>query len=43
MTYHSLALNFDSELDLFDFWQSIISQNDDLNGSTGLEVVENEK
>ena len=42
MTFHSLALNFDSELHFFDCWQSIMSQVDDLDGPQGqLEAVEN--
>ena len=41
MTFHSLALNFDSEEHLFDCWQSIMSQVDDLDEPTGLEVLEN--
>ena len=41
MTYRSFALNFDSEVHLFDCLSSIMSQVDDLEGPTGLEVVEN--
>ena len=39
MTYHSLTLNFDSEVDIFDCLQSIMYKNDDLDGPSGLEVV----
>ena len=41
MTFHSSVLNFDSEVHLFDCWQSIMSQVDDLDGPQGLEAVEN--
>ena len=41
MTYRPFALNFDSEVHLFDCLSSIMSQNDDIDGSQGLEVVEN--
>ena len=43
MTYHSLTLNFDAEVDLFDCLSSIISQKDDLDGPIELEVVKHEK
>ena len=41
MTCHGFALNFDAEVDLFDCWQSFMSQVDDLEGPSGLELVEN--
>ena len=41
MAYRSFALNFDSEVHLFDCLSSIMSQVDDIDGSQGLEVVEN--
>ena len=41
MTTRGLTLIFDSELDFFDSWQSNMSQNEDIDGSQGLEVVEN--
>ena len=43
MTIHGLTLNFDSEVGIFDSFLSIMSQNDDIDGSQGLEVVENDK
>ena len=42
MTLQGLTLNFDSEVDIFDSLLSIMSQNDDIDGPNGLEVVENE-
>ena len=43
MTYLGLTLNFDAEVDLFDSLLSIISQNEDIDGPVGSEVVENVK
>ena len=43
MTCRALALNLEAEIDLIDCFQCIMSQNDDLDGPIGLEVVENDK
>ena len=40
---YSLTLNFDAEVDLFDYLSSLISQNDDLDGPIELEVMKHEK
>ena len=39
MTTRGLTLNFDSELDFFDSWQSNMSQMEDIDGPTELEVL----
>ena len=41
MAYNGLALNLEADVSLYDCLPSIMSQNDDINGPTGLEVVGN--
>ena len=43
MSCHGLTLNLEAEVDYCDCLASIMSQNDDIDGPIGLEVVENDK